>query len=458
MAAEEPEPQEPKVEEEPEPEEDADGPAEDADGPPEDADGPAEDADGPPEDFRPSTDNTVVFMIGRMNPPTPGHGVIAQQVLKIAKEKGAIPRIYLTRSQNNPDKIADKVAFVTKNPGDQVPTRRRRKRSRDDDDGDVEETVPVYVKNKAVQNPLTPEQKKEFLIDMLVFKKKQEHQKNKHDFDADRYKGWLDGVVNIHDDCVGRGPYTAFTCVAKVQKGMEEKWTEGVQFPTNIDVSKLIYVMGGEVESAEAENREKNCGCNIDEVETCQGKLDWKNRKFPCKIIPRAKDSEGAAAEDQGAAAEGEYEGAAEGEYEGAAAEDTEEDQFIIDIPKMSGSVVRLMVACNPIYREEQLAKFQQVYKEYLEPERIQELYDAILGGIICTKQPLPKRRKTAKTGGKKKRKTLKKKKHGKKKIGSKKGKSIGKSKRKRKTKRLRKGKKLLKPGVRKRHSTRRKR
>lgn len=391
---------------------------------------------------------TVVFMVGRMNPPTPGHVEIAQRVLKIAEKKSAIPRIYLTRSQNNPNKLEGMVKYVTSDENDRLPKRSR--------DGTVKGGPgPVFVKHKEVQNPLTPDQKKEFLIDMLVFKKKQE---DKDDFDADDYKSRLDDVVNINNDCVGRGPYSAFSCAAKLlQKGMEER--RGGEYSTHIDVSKLIYVMGGEVDPAEAENREKNCGCFIDEddqVEKCLGKLDWDTRKFPCKIIPRAEDSKQKPAED---------------EDEGAPAEDAEEDQFIINVQSMSGSKVRLMAACNPIYREEQLAKFQQVYKDYLEPERIQKLYDAILGGIICTRNPgeanedepltgpgeteQARPTKTQKTkGGRKKRKTLKKKKHGKKIIGSKKGKRKG----KRKTKRLRKGKKLLKPGVRKRHSTRRKR
>ena len=414
---EEPKPQEPekepKVETEPEPE---------------------EEPEPEPEEEEPEVVPTVVFMIGRMNPPTPGHVKLAEEVLKIAREKEGIARIYLTTSLNPPD-IAPRIEYVTNDPSNVLSRKRR-------SDGDVSKE-PLYVKHPKAQNPLHVDLKKRFLIDMLV------HRKQGTDVEKRQFKDDLDKIVVTN--CARRGPMSAMWCAAMEQLG----WPSQEEFDqNNIDPSKLIYVMGGEVNAEEAANREKNCANEEN------GPAIWeKNPRLSCVIVQRTE--EGAAADEdqeEGAAA------ADEDQEEGAAAAEEEEEGEAgdaVNLESMSGSKVRLLVGCEPRNREQARVTFDRVYENYLSPDQRNDLYDAINNGLFgVTECPKPssstnKRSKPQGAGTKKRRrskarKTLKKKKHGKKKIGSKKG--------KRKTKRLRKGKKLLKPGVRKRHSTRRKR
>jgi len=44
--------------------------------------------------------NTAVFCIGRMNPPTTGHGVVIDKVMKTAQARNGDHFIFLSRSQD----------------------------------------------------------------------------------------------------------------------------------------------------------------------------------------------------------------------------------------------------------------------------------------------------------------------------------------------------------------------
>lgn len=380
----EPEPQEPKVEVEPEPEPEVE-----------------------PEEEEPEVEvpevevPTVVFMIGRMNPPTPGHVKLAEEVLRIADEKGGIPRIYLTTSLNSPE-IAPRIEYLTDNKKDGLSRKR------------PQPIQPLYVKHPSAQNPLHVDLKKRFLIDMLVYRKRG------NDVEKEQFKEDLKEKIVV-TNCAKHGPSSAIWCAAMEQLG----WPTQEEYdPNNIDPNKLIYLMGGEVDDKEKENREKNCANKEN------GPAIWnKNPRLSCVIVQRTEEAPASGA--------------------------AEEDEHV-NLESMSGSKVRLLVGCEPGGREQARITFNQVYENYLSLEQRNDLYNAInngLFGVTTCPQTTPFQKSTRQRAGTKKRrrrKTLKKKKHGKKKIGSKKG--------KRKTKRLRKGKKLLKPGVRKRHSTRRKR
>jgi hypothetical protein len=355
----------------------------------------------------------IVFMIGRMNPPTPGHVKLAEEVLKIANEKGGIPRIYLTTSLNPPD-IAHRISYLTNNPKDGL----SRKRAKDN-------TVvknPLYVKHPKAQNPLTVDLKKRFLIDMLVYRKQGS------DEEKQQFRDDLDKIVVTN--CARRGPMSAMWCAAMEQLG----WPTEEQYdPINIDPNKLFYVMGGEVDPKEKEGREKYCANEEN------GPAIWdKDPRLSCVILQRTED------EDQEDSA------------------DAEE----VNLESMSGSKVRLLVGCEPENREQARDTFDKVYRNYLSPDQRSDLYDAITEGLfgiiecptdmeITTKKP-KQTAGTKKRGHRKIHNNLKKTRRGKKKTDSikGKGKSNHNNRRKRKTRRANK---LLKPNIRKRHSTRRK-
>ena len=370
----------------------------------------AEEVPVAPDSFDKDELPTVVFMIGRMNPPTPGHVKLAEEVLDTAREKKGIPRIYLTQSVNPPD-IGPRIHYVTNDPIHKLSSKNKRSA-----DGTFTLKTPLYVKHPKAQNPLDVDLKKRFLIDMLVHRKlgsEEEKQAFRHD---------LDKIVVTN--CARRGPISAMWCAAMEQLN----WPSQEDYdPNNIDPSKLIYVMGGEVNPHEAANREKNCA-NID-----NGPANWEERRLTCKIIQRTND-------------------------------DSSPEE--VNLESMSGSKVRLLVGCKQQDREQARATFDQVYANYLSDQQKNDLYNAIQNGLFgFTDCPtLPERNIKQKAGTNKRRhgklrKSLKKNKRTIKKISSRKAYRNNRHKRnnrpKRNTKRIGK---LHKPNFRNRYSTRRKR
>ena len=74
------------------------------------------DIKGPNECKACNNSNTLVFTVGRMNPPTPGHLELIREMLTFAKEKN-ITQVYIflseTRGAKDPIPCADKVAVLT---------------------------------------------------------------------------------------------------------------------------------------------------------------------------------------------------------------------------------------------------------------------------------------------------------------------------------------------------------
>ena len=239
------------------------------------------------------SDNSVVFMVGRANPPTPGHIRIMKEVIRIAMEEGAIPRIYLSRSDN----ILKAKKNITHLTSDSKDCNLRK------------EPCFAYVKHKNYENPLNPRDKKEFVVDMLMHTMNEEN-------GIDREI--LNEIVQTDRNC--NGTYKAFNCVKNIQP----------------DLTKVIYVLGEEVDENERFQREKNCLHSATNAE----------HKFQCRTLPREGND---------------------------------------PVISMSGSKVRLVVASkesieNP---EEAFASFQDIYKDYLPEERILDLFNSIKKGIL---------------------------------------------------------------------------
>ena len=74
------------------------------------------DIKGPNECKACNNSNTLVFTVGRMNPPTPGHLELIREMLTFAKAKN-ITQVYIflseTRGAKDPIPCADKVAVLT---------------------------------------------------------------------------------------------------------------------------------------------------------------------------------------------------------------------------------------------------------------------------------------------------------------------------------------------------------
>ena len=181
----------------------------------------------------------VVFMVGRANPPTTGHIKIMLEVLRIAEEEDAIPRIYLTSSHNATKKPLE-ISYITDNKREHNPR-----------------GTPgvAYVKDKKYENPLSPENKLIYVMKMLskVSGKNEEE---------------LREIVKIDRNC--NGTYSVFKCVQKIQD----------------DPSNIIYVLGRETDPVERASREKNCK-NPENNED-----HGSDFKFDCRFVERSLNGE----------------------------------------------------------------------------------------------------------------------------------------------------------------------
>lgn len=194
------------------------------------------------------SDKPIVFVSGRMNPPTPGHMLILEEAINQGNKMGAEIKIYLTSTHNN---------FTIKSI----------KGFKEDNKGKTNGYVAV--KDKKYQNPLSPEQKKHFVELML---------KNK--FSPDKLKHVE--IFTDHtpeNDC--NGVLRARLCALAEQN----------------DPNKVYFVMGSETDPKERENRETYCGTteSINDIKTLigEGKIQPYKQKVNCILIERTEgDSE----------------------------------------------------------------------------------------------------------------------------------------------------------------------
>ena len=206
------------------------------------------------------SDKPIVFVSGRMNPPTPGHMLILEKAIEEGNKMGAKIKIYLTSTHNN---LIGKYGKNNK----YIEPIKPIKGFKEDNEG--KKNGYVEVKHKEYQNPLTPEQKKDFVEFML---------KNK--FSPDELKHVEIFIDHSEKDC--NGVLRARSCALAEQN----------------DPNKVFFVMGRETVETERENREKYCGTtekSINDSKKLIGEKKIKSyeQKVNCILIERTEgDSE----------------------------------------------------------------------------------------------------------------------------------------------------------------------
>jgi len=205
------------------------------------------------------SDKPIVFVSGRMNPPTPGHMLILEKAIEEGNKMGAKIKIYLTSTHNN------LIGKYGKNNKYIEPIKPIKGFNQDNEN---KKNGYVDVKDKEYQNPLTPKQKKIFVNLML---------KNK--FSPNELKHVEIIVDHREKDC--NGVLRARLCALAEQN----------------DPNKVFFVMGRETVEKERNNRETYCGTteSINDSKTLIGKKDIKpyKQKVNCIFIERTEgDSE----------------------------------------------------------------------------------------------------------------------------------------------------------------------
>lgn len=155
----------------------------------------------------------VAFLVGRMNPPTPGHIALINELISFSKQINAKPKAYITLSNN--EKKMNKTQKATLIEG----------LSKQKTGASI---VKPYVKNPGYENPLMPEQKKMYIQQMLF---------NKYGIEPEE----SNEIIVIDDKC--NGIFKALICAKKEQD----------------DPDKLYFVMGREIDESEREGRETYC-------------------------------------------------------------------------------------------------------------------------------------------------------------------------------------------------------
>jgi len=183
----------------------------------------------------------VAFLVGRMNPPTPGHIALIKEMLSFARSIDAVPRAYITSTHN----AAKMTAAQKKQPVYGLAKEKQ----------DASSEVP-YVKHKNYENPLTPEAKKYFIQTMLL---------NHLDMSFEE----SDPIVVVDTDC--NGLFKAMGCAKKIQQ----------------DPDKVYFVMGRELDPGERESRESFC---INKSSGTVIAQDEYGSKLRCHFLERTED------------------------------------------------------------------------------------------------------------------------------------------------------------------------
>jgi len=183
----------------------------------------------------------VAFLVGRMNPPTPGHIALIKEMLSYAQSIGAIPRAYITSTHN----AAKMTATQKKQPIYGLAQEKE----------DASSDRP-YVKHKNYENPLTPDAKKFFIQTMLL---------NHLDMPFEE----SDPIIVVNKEC--NGLFKAIGCVKQLQE----------------DPDKIYFVMGRELDAGERESRESFC------INKSSGSIiaqDEYGSKLRCHFLERTQD------------------------------------------------------------------------------------------------------------------------------------------------------------------------
>ena len=212
-------------------------------------------------DMETISETNLVFMIGRMNPPTPGHMVAIETVLRLAREEDGIPRIYISSKVNEKVPPYD---FLTENPEDKPKIPRGAKALAALDEV---ASIPMYVKDPRGENPLSADVKKRVIMDMVM-----NRQEDASWTAGEWTKEQLKEIVVISDDC--KGMYKAFGCAERTQRG-----DAGASDP-----AKITYVMGKELDPSEAATRDSNC---------IRGDEEAAFARYKCVQLTRTNDKNG---------------------------------------------------------------------------------------------------------------------------------------------------------------------
>ena len=152
------------------------------------------------------TNTPIVFVSGRMNPPTPGHIKLIMAADEEASKLGGIVKVYITQSVNKPT-IEEICGFDEEC--------KKRKKG---------EPKYVSVKHPRYQNPLSPEVKKEYIEKMLS-------------------KQFIKSNIEIMNDPKCNGVFQARLCALRMQP----------------DPNKVFFVMGEELDDIENASRQTFC-------------------------------------------------------------------------------------------------------------------------------------------------------------------------------------------------------
>lgn len=152
------------------------------------------------------TTTPIVFVSGRMNPPTPGHIKLIMAADEEASKLGGMVKVYITQSVNKQN-IEEICGFDEEC--------KKRKKS---------EPKYVSVKHPRYQNPLSPELKKKYIETML----------NKQSIKT---------KIEVMNDPKCNGVFQARLCALKIQP----------------DPNKVFFVMGEELDDIENASRQTFC-------------------------------------------------------------------------------------------------------------------------------------------------------------------------------------------------------
>lgn len=200
----------------------------------------------------------VVFLVGRMNPPTPGHIKLIKHLYEEGVSRNARIRVYLSRSHSSnkwskPQQSRKITGLSTKKIDSSL-------------------TKP-WVKNKSYENPLSPKDKKSLILQML---------KNIGivEFAAETWTDEYGDEILITDEVPNcNGIFFARKCAEELQP--------------NLDLH--YFVMGAELDDKERANREQFCINKSDDnrrANSAQSRspVVSADNKIKCIFVERTED------------------------------------------------------------------------------------------------------------------------------------------------------------------------
>lgn len=225
----------------------------------------------------------VMFLVGRMNPPTPGHiyglcipflravreksiDILTEReqdyqpeesLVSLTRKAKLVPRLFLTNSTN--EKRISYLSLENSGLYNKVTGIVDKKQDEDKQNG------IFYVKDKNLENPLTPEEKKLFVVRMLLNAMDTPEQSDIKVNEADLQYLIVCQTEGVESWCAAFGPASAIKCSLRLSK------------PEKYD--NLHFFMGEDEDPTEMNRRMKFCLGN--EIENDEGE------KVNCITVPR---------------------------------------------------------------------------------------------------------------------------------------------------------------------------